>query len=43
MKKLSDTVSSLRTKIQLTNILLCLIYVGLLSVLYLDLYVWRPN
>jgi hypothetical protein len=28
---------------QLTNILLCLIYVGLLCVLYLDMYVWRPN
>ena len=43
MKRLSDMANHLRTKIQPTNILLCLIYVGLLCVLYLDLYVWRPN
>jgi hypothetical protein len=30
-------------KQQLTNILLCLIYVALLLTLYLDMYVWRPN
>jgi hypothetical protein len=43
MKRLSDTISQLLIKIQPTNILLCLIYVGLLVVLYLDMYVWRPN
>jgi hypothetical protein len=43
MKRLSDMVSHLRTKIQPTNILLCLIYVALAVVLYLDMYVWRPN
>jgi hypothetical protein len=37
------TISRLLTKVQLINILWCLIYVGLLGVLYLDLYVWRPN
>jgi hypothetical protein len=26
-----------------TNILWCIFYVAILSVLYLDLYVWRPN
>ena len=30
-------------KQQLTNILWCLLYVALLMVLYLDMYVWRPN
>jgi hypothetical protein len=43
MKRLSDTISHLLIKIQPTNILLCLIYVALLGVLYLDMYVWRPN
>lgn len=43
MKWLSDTVSSLAKNIQLINILWCVVYVGLLCVLYLDLYVWRPN
>jgi hypothetical protein len=28
---------------QLTNIFLCLLYVAALVVLYLDLFVWRPN
>lgn len=28
---------------QLTNILWCLLYVAILSVLCLDLFVWRPN
>lgn len=28
---------------QLTNILWCLLYVAALVVLYLDMYVWRPN
>ena len=28
---------------QLTNILWCLFYIALVIVLYLDLYVWRPN
>lgn len=37
------TISHLRTKVQLTNILWCLVYVALLTVLYLDMYVWRPN
>jgi hypothetical protein len=27
----------------LTNILWCIVYVAILSVLYLDLMVWRPN
>jgi hypothetical protein len=43
MKRLNNMVSHLRTKIQPTNILLCLIYVALMLTLYLDLYVWRPN
>ena len=30
-------------KQQLTNILWCLMYMGLLVVVYLDLMVWRPN
>jgi hypothetical protein len=37
------TISRLLTKVQPTNILLCLIYVALAVVLYLDLMVWRPN
>jgi hypothetical protein len=36
-------IRQLLTKIQPINILLCLIYVALLGVLYLDMYVWRPN
>jgi len=30
-------------KQQLINILWCIFYVAILSVLYLDLFVWRPN
>lgn len=43
MKRLSDMAKRISIHIQPTNILLCLIYVGLLCVLYLDLMVWRPN
>jgi hypothetical protein len=43
MKRLSNMAKRIRIHIQPTNILLCLIYVGLLVVLYLDMYVWRPN
>jgi hypothetical protein len=43
MKWLSDMATRIRVQIQLTNILWCVVYVGLLVVLYLDLYVWRPN
>jgi hypothetical protein len=27
----------------LTNIFMCVVYVAILVVLYLDLFVWRPN
>ena len=43
MKGLSNMATRIRVQIQLTNILWCLVYVALLSVLYLDMYVWRPN
>ena len=43
MKRLSDMAKRIRIHIQPINILLCLIYVALLVVLYLDMYVWRPN
>lgn len=43
MKWLSDTANRLAKNIQLTNILWGVVYVALLVVLYLDLYVWRPN
>lgn len=37
------TISRLLTKVQLINILWCVVYGALVIVLYLDLYVWRPN
>lgn len=43
MKGLSNMISQLLNKVQLTNILWCLVYVALLLTLYLDMYVWRPN
>lgn len=43
MKWLSDTANRLAKNIQPVNIFLCLMYMALLVVLYLDLYVWRPN
>ena len=36
-------IRQLLTKVQPTNILWCLFYIALVIVLYLDLYVWRPN
>ena len=43
MKRLSDMAKRLAVGIQPTNILLCLIYIALIVILYLDLMVWRPN
>ena len=43
MKRLSNMVSHLRTKVQLVNILWCVVYIALVITLYLDLMVWRPN
>lgn len=36
-------IRQLLTKIQPINILWCLMYMAALVVLYLDMYVWRPN
>jgi hypothetical protein len=43
MKRLSDMAKRIRIHIQPTNILWCLMYMAALVVLYLDMYVWRPN
>lgn len=43
MEWLSNMAKRIRIHIQPINILWCLMYVAFAVVLYLDMYVWRPN